>query len=129
MKGRCAGLRAAELAAFSQAWDHACRKHYPAMLRRVQAYHQAALQQLTLASGGKTVRHYHRIVRPCFWPDHPSMGRDGYKRYNADALRVVAGMDFKGGSLSNYAEPRFSLRGARDWLGTSNAYFQVALRA
>ncbi len=128
LKGRFAGLRASDLAAFSQAWDRACRKHYPSMLRRVQDYHQAALQQLTLPSGKKLAAIITESFGPCFWPDHPSVGWDWYQRYNADALRVVAGMDFKGSSLSNYAEPGFSLWGDRDWHWTSNAFFQAALR-
>ncbi len=33
------------------AWDQACRRHYPAMLKRTTAYHAGAVQRLTLPSG------------------------------------------------------------------------------
>jgi hypothetical protein len=60
---------------------------------------------------------------PCFWPDHPDVGWEWYKRYNGDALRVAAAMDFAGSSLSNYAEPIFSLWSDVDWHWTANTYF------
>jgi hypothetical protein len=47
-----------------------------------------------------------------------------YKYYNADALRVIAAMDFKGSSLSNYAEPLFALWQDAAWHWAGNAYFQ-----
>lgn len=121
--GRFADMQKFNLRAFSQAWDQACRKHYPAMLERVRVYHQAALGRLTLASGKKLAAIVTESFGPCFWPDHPQVSWDWYKRYNSDALRVVAGMDFKGSSLSNYAEPLFSLWNDRNWHWTSNVYF------
>ena len=51
-----------------------------------------------------------------------------YKHYNADSLRVVAGLDFKGSSLSNYAEPIFSLWNDADWHWTSNSYYLTVTR-
>lgn len=126
LTGRFAGMGSSELQAFSQAWDHACRKHYPAMLKRVRDYHHTALQKLTLPSGKKLTAIITESFGPCFWPDHPSVGWEWYKRYNADALRVVAEMEFKGSSLSNYAEPMFSLWRDVNWHWTSNAYFLAA---
>jgi Sugar-binding cellulase-like len=112
-----------DLAAFSRAWDSACRRHYRAMLKRTRDYHQGALTRLTLPSGKKLAAIITESFGPCVWPDHPSVSWEWYKRYNADSLRVVAAMDFKGSSLSNYAEPLFSLWKDADWHWTGNTYF------
>jgi hypothetical protein len=125
------GFRFAEMAqfdlkAYSAAWDAACRKHYQAMLNRARDYHQSALKRMTLPSGKTLDAIITESFGPCFWPDHPLVGWDWYKRYNGDALRVVAAMDFKGSSLSNYAEPIFTLWRDTDWHWTGNAYFLAA---
>jgi len=112
-----------ELAAFSRAWVSACRRHYAGMLKRTRDYHQAALSHLTLPSGKRLAAIITESFGPCFWPDHPDVSWEWYKRYNADSLRIVAAMDFKGSSLSNYAEPLFSLWQDVDWHWTSNTYF------
>jgi hypothetical protein len=115
-----------DLKAYSAAWDAACRKHYQAMLNRARDYHQSALKRLTLPSGKTLDAIITESFGPCFWPDHPLVSWDWYKRYNGDALRVVAAMDFKGSSLSNYAEPIFTLWQDADWHWTGNAYFLSA---
>lgn len=112
-----------DVAAFSRAWAGACRRHYAAMLGRARNYHQAALTRLTLPSGKKLAAVITESFGPCIWPDHPAVSWDWYKRYNADALRIVAAMDFKGSSLSNYAEPLFSLWQDAEWHLASNLYF------
>jgi len=119
-------LKTYNLKAYSQAWDRACRKHYASMLQRVRDYHATALTHTSLPSGKKLAAVITESFGPCYWPDHPDVGWDWYKRYNADALRVVASMDFQGSSLSNYAEPIFSLWDDVTWHSTSNAYFQTA---
>lgn len=124
--GRFAELQKYDLKAYSSAWDRACRRHYAAMLKRTRDYHQTALQHLSLPSGKKLVAIITESFGPCFWPDHPQVNWDWYKRYNADSLRVVAAMGFKGSSLSNYAEPLFSLWNDADWHLTSNTYFVEA---
>ena len=53
--GRFAELQRFDLKAFSRAWDHACRSHYAAMLKRTRDYHQTALAHLTLPSDRKSV--------------------------------------------------------------------------
>jgi hypothetical protein len=121
--GRFAELQKYDLKAFSFAWNQACRRHYAAMLKRTRDYHQAALTRLTLSSGKKLRAIITESFGPCFWPDHPDLDWAWYKRYNADSLRVVAAMDFKGSSLSNYAEPLFSLWNDADWHLASNIYF------
>ncbi len=111
---------------FSKAWDFACRRHYGAMLKRTRDYHQSALARLTLPSGKKLSAIITESFGPCVWPDHPAVKWEWYKRYNADSLRIVAAMNFKGSSLSNYAEPLFSLWQDADWHWTANTYFLAA---
>lgn len=112
-----------DFAAFSKAWDGACRRHYPAMLERTRNWFQSALTRLTTPSGKKLAA----IITECFgsliWPDNPAVSWDWYKRYNGDSLRIVASMDFKGSSLSNFGEPLFSLWQDVDWHWASNSYF------
>lgn len=112
-----------DLAAFSRAWASACRRHYGAMLKRTRNYHQAALSHLTLPSGKKLAAVITEAFGPCIWPDAPAVSWEWYKRYNADSLRIIAAMDFKGSSLSNYAEPLFSLWQDADWHWAGNTYF------
>lgn len=116
-------LEKMDLKAWSAAWDRACRKHYRQMLKRTRDYHETCLRNMTLPSGKRLVAINTEPFGPCFWPDHPDVRWEWYKRYNADALRVVAAMDFAGSSLSNYAEPLFTLWDDVDWHWTSNAYF------
>ncbi len=124
--GRFTELQKYDLKAYSQAWDQACRRHYAAMLKRTYDYHRACLQRLKLPSGKQLVAIITESFGPCFWPDHPQVSWDWYKRYNADSLRVVAALDYKGSSLSNYAEPLFTLWNDADWHRTSNTYFLEA---
>ncbi|MGH7950776.1 MAG: cellulase-like family protein [Limisphaerales bacterium] len=112
--------------AFSKAWDSACRRHYAAMLERTRNWFQSALTRLTLPSGKKLAAIITECFGPLIWPDNPAVSWDWYKRYNGDSLRIVAGMDFKGSSLSNYAEPLFSLWQDSDWHWASNMYFLAA---
>lgn len=115
-----------DLKAWSQAWGRACRKHYRQMLQRARDYHETCLRNMTLASGKRLIAINTEPFGPCFWPDHPDVRWEWYKRYNADALRVVAALDFAGSSLSNYAEPIFSLWADVDWHWTGNAYLLSA---
>jgi Sugar-binding cellulase-like len=112
-----------DYAAFSKAWDSACRRHYAAMLKRTRNWFQSALTRLTTPSGKKLAP----IITECFgsliWPDNPAVSWDWYKRYNADSLRIVAAMDFKGSSLSNFAEPLFTLWEDADWHLAGTTYF------
>lgn len=119
-----AAMKRYDLKAFSKAWDRACRKHYAAMLQRAVTFHKAALGRLSLPSGKRLAAVITESFGPCFWLDHPDVSWDWYKRYNADALRVVAALDFKGSTLSNYAEPLFSLWDDVDWHWISNTYFR-----
>jgi hypothetical protein len=126
--GRFAELKRYNLKAYSLAWGQACRRHYAAMLERTRTYHQRALQCVTLPSGKRLQAIITECFGPCFWPDHRDVSWEWYKRYNSDSLRVVAAMDFTGSSLSNYAEPVFSLWDDVAWHSTSNTFFLESAR-
>ena len=115
-----------DLKAYSQAWDDACRRHYPAMLERVSNFFKTALEHMTLPSG----KRLQAIVTECYgslyWPDSPDVSWEWYKRYNADALRIVAAMNLTGASLSNFGEPLFTLWNDLGWHWASNNYFRTA---
>jgi hypothetical protein len=112
-----------DFALFSRAWDSACRRHYTGMLKRTRSFFQSALTRLTLPSGKKLAPIITECFGPIIWPDNPAVSWDWYKCYNADSLRIVAGMDYKGSSLSNFAEPLFSLWEDADWHLAGNTYF------
>lgn len=120
---RFAQFEQMDLEAYSRAWDGACRKHYPAMLRRALDYHHMALANMTLPSGKRLVAINTEPFGPCFFPDSPQVSWEWYKRYNSDGLRLVAGLDFAGCALSNYAEPLFRLWEDAEWHLASNVYF------
>jgi hypothetical protein len=124
--GRFVEMARFDMHAFSTAWNHACRRHYTSMLKRVRDYQADALTRLNLKSGKKLTAVITESFGPCFWPDHPDVRWDWYKQYNADALRIISHMDFAGTTLSNYAEPLFSLWSDVDWHRTSNVFFQVS---
>lgn len=119
-------LETFDLKLFSQAWGDACRRHYPAMLERVSNFFNAALDNMTLPSG----KRLQAIVTECYgsleWPDSPDVSWEWYKHYNSDALRIVAAMDLTGASLSNFAEPLFTLWDDVGWHWASNNYFRTA---
>lgn len=115
-----------DLKAYSMAWDNACRRHYPAMLERVSNYFKPALEHTTLPSGKRLQAIITEPYGPCYWPDHPDVSWEWYKRYNADALRIVAAMNFTGASLSNYGEPLFTLWNDLGWHWAGNNYFRTA---
>lgn len=115
-----------DLKAFSKAWDDACRRNYPAMLERVSNFFKSALENMTLPSG----KRLQAIVTECYgsleWPDSPEVNWEWYKRYNSDALRIVATMNLTGASLSNFGEPLFTLWDDAGWHWASNNYFRTA---
>lgn len=115
-----------DLKAYSAAWDRACRKHYPAMLTQVVNYFRTAIDHTTLPSGKKLQSIVTEAFGPCFWPDSPAVDWEWYKRYNADALRSVAGLDLTGATLSNYGEPLFELWNDAGWHWAGNNYFRTA---
>lgn len=113
-----------DLKAYSAAWDNACRKHYLAMLERASNFFKTALGHTTLASGKKLQAIVTEAYGPCYWPDSSAVSWEWYKRYNADAVRIVAAMDITGATLSNYGEPLFELWADVGWHWTGNNYFR-----
>jgi Sugar-binding cellulase-like len=114
-----------DLKAFSAAWDNACCRHYPAMLERASSYFTTALQHTTLPSGKRLQAIITEPYGPLIWPDSPDVSWEWYKRYNADALRIVAAMNFTGASLSNYGEPLFTLWDDAGWHWAGNNFFRT----
>lgn len=119
-------LETFDLKAFSKAWENACLRHYPAMLERVSNFFNHALEHMTLPSG----KRLQAIVTECYgsleWPDSSEVSWEWYKRYNADALRIVAAMNLTGASLSNFGEPLFTLWNDLGWHWAGNNYFRTA---
>lgn len=113
------------LKAWSQAWDRACQEHYSAMLLRARKYFSTALDDMLLPSGKRLTAIVTECFGPLIWPDSSDLDWHWYERYNADALRIVSAMNFAGSSLSNFAEPLFTLWSDVDWQWTSNMYFQA----
>ncbi|MGH9342802.1 MAG: hypothetical protein ACRD19_03445, partial [Terriglobia bacterium] len=114
-----------DLKAYSIAWDNACRDHYSAMLKQVPGFFKAALDHATLPSGKRLQVIVTEAFGPCFWPDSPQVDWEWYKRYNADALRIVAQMGITGATLSNYGEPLFTLWNDAGWHWAGNSYFRT----
>lgn len=114
-----------DLKAWSQAWDRACQKHYSRMLERAHEYFQNALNNLLLPSGKQLTAIITECFGPLIWPDSPDVDWKWYEQYNADALRIVSAMNFAGSSLSNFAEPLFTVWDEVDWQWTSNTFFRT----
>jgi hypothetical protein len=116
------GFEKLDLKKYSKLWDMACRNNYAAMLKRTQNYLTSALENITLPNGKRMQAVITESFGPCFWPDHPDMNWEWYKHYNGDSARVAASMPFEGISLSNYAEPLFTLWNDADWHRNANLY-------
>ncbi|RTE08406.1 cellulase-like family protein [Paenibacillus whitsoniae] len=117
-------LHTYDLKSYSEVWDTACQKNYGKMLEGVRAYHENALKHLTLASGKELCPIITESFGPCYFPDHPDVSWDWYKRYNADAAKLIAKLPFAGTSLSNYAEPQYRLWKDEEWHRTTNLFLQ-----
>ena len=111
-----------DLIRFSELWDRACRNNYAAMLARARDYLGTALDNCVFPSRKRLQAVITESFGPCFWPDHPDVNWEWYKRYNSDSARMAAAMPFRGVSLSNYAEPLFTLWDDVDWHRTANLF-------
>ena len=116
------GYEKIDLKRYSELWDEACRNHYAAMLKRTHRYLVSALEHVTFPTGKRMQAVITESFGPCFWPDHPDVQWEWYKQYNGDSARIAASMPFDGISLSNYAEPLFSLWDDIDWHRNSNIF-------
>jgi hypothetical protein len=117
-----------DIALFGAAWERACRRNYAAMLRHALHFCETTHQSLTLPCGHRFAVICTEAYGPCNHPDLPEIDWTWYKRYNSDAARIFAQFDFSGLTLSNHAEPIFSLWQDADWHYQGNAYIQSCVR-
>ncbi len=110
-----AALNNYDLSLYSRAWAAACSRHYGRMLALAHAYCKGALARTTLPSGKRLSAVVTEAYGPCNFPDHPEVDWSWYKHWNADAARIFAAYRFNGLTLSNHAEPIFSLWDDIDW--------------
>jgi len=85
-------------------------------------YADNVMKRCTLPSGKRLAAVVTEPYGPCNFPDHPEVSWEGYKLWNADAARIFASRDFAGSSLSNHAEPLFSLWDDAPWHSRGNDY-------
>lgn len=116
-----------DLKHWSETFDRACRLNYAAMLRRTKNYMVNALRHTTLPSGKRLQAVITESHGPCYWPDHPDVSWKWYKLYNADAVRISASLPFEGVSISNFAEPIFTLWDDEDWHRNANLFTLTVL--
>ena len=107
---------------FSELWDRTCRRHYAEMLTRTRDYLNTALDNCTFPSGKRMQAVITESFGPVQWPDHPDVGWEWFKHYNGDSARIAAALPFEGISLSNHAEPIFSLWNDIDWHRNANLF-------
>jgi hypothetical protein len=113
-----------DLAVFGVAWERACRRNYGAMLRHALRFCLTTHNSLTLPCGHRFAVVVTEAYGPCNHPDVPEVDWTWYKRYNADAARIFAQFPFAGFTLSNHAEPIFSLWNDADWHYQTNTYLK-----
>ena len=118
------GWERMDMKRWSEVWDRACRNNYRQMLIRCRDYHETALQNCVFPSGKRMQAVITESFGPVFFPDHPDVSWEWYKHYNGDCARMVAAMPFEGISLSNFAEPLFSLWEHLDWHRNANLFIQ-----
>lgn len=116
-----------DIALFTAAWERACRRNYAAMLRHARSFCHTVHNSITLPCGHRFAVVVTEAYGPCNHPDLPEANWSWYKRYNADAARIFAGFPFSGLTLSNHAEPLFTLWQDADWHYQSNAYIKTCI--
>jgi len=116
-----------DLAIYSAAWARACRRQYSQMLSLAHSYAPGALARTTLPSGRKLPAVLTEAYGPCNFPDHPEVNWEWYKQWNGDAARIFASYDFAGLTLSNHAEPIFSLWDDIPWQRTANLFIENSI--
>jgi hypothetical protein len=121
-----AALDGYNLAVYGAAWERALENNYPEMLHLAHNYAQAALDRCMLPSGKRLAALVSECYGPCNFPDHPSVSWEGYKNWNADAARIFSQYEYAGLSLSNHAEPIFSLWDDVGWHRRGNAFLKAA---
>jgi hypothetical protein len=118
------GWEKMDLKRWSEVWDRACRNNYRQMLIRCRDYLETALGNCVFPSGKRMQAVITESFGPVFWPDHPDVRWEWYKHYNGDCARMAAAMPFEGTSLSNFAEPLYSLWDDVDWHRNTNFFIR-----
>lgn len=118
-----------DFALFSAAWERACERNYDAMLNNARAFCDKVFGAIPLENGKRKFEVIStEAYGPCNHPDHPEVDWTWYKNYNADAARIFAQYDFSGLTLSNHAEPLFSLWQDKAWHARGNAFLKNAAK-
>lgn len=121
-------LNSYDLTLYSAAWSRALKRNYAGMLALAHNYARAALDYTTTQSGKRLTAVLTEPYGPCNFPDHPEVNWEAYKQWNADAARIFASYAYAGLSLSNHAEPLFSLWQDVEWQRNSNLYICSSVR-
>lgn len=117
-----------DFALFSAAWGRAVQRNYSAMLANARHFCEKVFGNITQPDGSLAFEAVcTEAYGPCNHPDHPEVDWTWYEDYNADACRLFAGYPYAGLTLSNHAEPLYSLWQNRNWHVRGNAYLQNAL--
>lgn len=116
-----------DLTLYSAAWERACERNYDRMLALAHSYAAGALARTTLPSGKQLTAVVTEAYGPCNFPDTPEVSWEAYKRWNGDAARIFAGYDFAGLTISNHAEPLFSLWRDAGWQRQTNAFLKASV--
>jgi hypothetical protein len=111
---------------FSDAWNEASRKHREAMCALARDYAAAVHQRLTLPSGKRLHAVVTEAYGPCNHPDHAEVDWTEYQHWNAAAFAIFAEYPFVGLTLSNHAEPIFSLWDDVAWQQQGNRLIHAA---
>lgn len=107
----------------------ALRRNYAAMLDLAHDYAHEALARTLLPFGKRLTAVLTEPYGPCNFPDNPEVSWEAYKDWNGNAARIFAAYDYAGLSLSNHAEPLFSLWNDVEWQRRSNLYIRAAANA
>ncbi len=116
-----------DLSVYSSAWDRTCRKNYPRMLQLCRNYAENAVSRLTLPSGKKLQAVLTEAYGPCNFPDVPEVDWSMYNQYNSDAARIFSCYDFSGLTISNHAEPIFSMWNEKELQLRTNQFILSAV--
>jgi hypothetical protein len=116
-----------DLPVYSAAWDRACRNNYPRMLKLCRDYAENAVNRLTFPSGKRLQAVLTEAYGPCNFPDTPEVDWFMYYQYNADAARIFSCFDFSGLTISNHAEPIFSMWDEKELQLRTNQYILSAV--
>lgn len=117
-------LETYDVAIFTGVWNRAWLKNCRHMYEFCHQVADGIFKHNTLSSGKELPVIMTETFGPCNHPDFPEVDWSGYIQYNEDAARLFAQYPFAGLSLSNMAEPLFSLWENKNFHQRSNHYIQ-----